>query len=140
MAYDLRPPVLDRFGLAAALRDLAERTTSAALNVQVMGDSRPLDALGTADTLALVRMAQAALANVVQHARAKNVVLHMLTTEDSAMLAIEDDGVGFDPVATDPGIGILGMRERAARIGAELNIASRPGRGTTVTIEIATRH
>ena len=87
----------------------------------------------------LWRIVQEALANVDRHSAAKQVVVHWDVDDLGARLEISDDGHGFDPgrVAGDH-YGIVGMRERADAIGARLTILSRPGRGTSVVVELET--
>ena len=84
----------------------------------------------------LYRIAQEALTNVAKHARAKNVDVILERRADPVLLIVEDDGVGFEPPAADGaagrGFGLLGMQERAALVGATLEIESTAGKGTTV--------
>jgi signal transduction histidine kinase len=68
--------------------------------------------------------------NVVRHARARRVAIEVRTSGGALTLAVHDDGVGFDPA--QPGLGVVGMTERAALAGGELAIASVPGAGTTI--------
>ena len=82
------------------------------------------------------RIAKEALTNVERHARAKQVSMSYTTDGRSAALVVSDDGIGFPkgtPTRLDS-YGILGMRERAASIGARLDIESTPGAGTTVRV------
>ena len=87
----------------------------------------------------LYRLAQEALNNVAKHARASQVDIVLERTADHWSLIIEDDGIGFDPSsgeAEQRGFGLVGMRERAALVGADLQIESAPGRGTTVILRM----
>ncbi len=85
----------------------------------------------------LVRIAQEALANVRQHAHATAVEITLRATEREAVLAIADDGEGFDARRQADGRhGIVGMRERAKLLGGRLRVASQPGRGTKVTARV----
>jgi len=84
---------------------------------------------------ALASIAGEAVANAARHGRAKTVRVE-LTARDALRLHIVDDGVGFDPAAERAGYGLVSMRERAEEIGARLAIASRPGRGTEVRVEL----
>lgn len=87
----------------------------------------------------ILRIAQEALTNVLHHARAGKVLVELHYSSDTLMLAIEDDGVGFEvaEVAEKPGhYGLVGMGERAAIIDAALEIASQPGHGTKVTLRV----
>jgi signal transduction histidine kinase len=84
----------------------------------------------------LYRIAQEALTNIAKHARATHVDILLERRADHVSLIIEDDGVGFASAASDSsgGAGLLGMQERAALIGATLQVESAPGRGTTILV------
>ena len=92
--------------------------------------------------MALYRIAQESLQNVVKHARATLARLTFAVDDNTARLEIVDDGVGFDtlehPLGGDEmgGYGVLSMSERAELVGGRLNIRSRPGSGTSVTATI----
>ena len=137
---ELRPAVLDDFGLAAVLRWYADqftKRTGVATSVVELGPDRRLPP--TAEH-ALFRMAQNALANVAKHAHADAVVVTLRTAPHSTCLSVADDGNGFDPAAVQPaldhGWGLMIMRERAAAIGARLSIESAPGHGTNVVVTL----
>jgi signal transduction histidine kinase len=87
----------------------------------------------------LLRIAQEAMTNAVKHGAARRVQFELSYTEQKIELKISDDGRGFDPdgtSATEAGhFGLLGMRERANKMGGVLNIASSPGNGTVVTVQ-----
>jgi signal transduction histidine kinase len=83
------------------------------------------------------RLAQEALNNVAKHARADHVDVVLERGAEYLSVIIEDDGVGFDASSAETvreGFGLIGMRERAALIGADLQVESTPGRGTTVIV------
>jgi signal transduction histidine kinase len=86
----------------------------------------------------VLRMAQEALRNIERHAQASRVTVRLRATADSLLeLRIEDDGIGFDPEALRPGhYGIVGLREQADLIGAELHIDSRPNEGTRLCLSL----
>lgn len=136
---ELRPAVLDDFGLAPALRWYAQQfseRSGVATSVVEEGDVRRL---APAVEHALFRMAQNALGNVARHARAGHAVVTLRTDPHAARLTVADDGTGFDPMAVHPptrdhGWGLMIMRERAAAIGAQLNVVSAPGRGTRIVV------
>jgi two-component system sensor histidine kinase UhpB len=136
---DLRPPVLDDYGLVAALRWLGEQTASrVTIAVKVCGEElRPR--LADAVETALFRIAQEALTNVVKHARATQATVTIKEDDGLVRMAIQDDGIGFDP-AQPPGAGehwgLLTMRERADTAGGSCHIVSRPGQGTQVIVEV----
>ena len=123
---NLRAEPLAGKPLAQALALLVREFTSQS-GIRVSLDTNEC-ALPLASEAELYRIAQQALANVEQHARAKNVTVSLRCTKDAATLTIEDDGIGFDPrrVAEDRH-GLRGMRERARLAGGTLRITSRPG-------------
>jgi signal transduction histidine kinase len=133
----LRPPVLDDLGLAGGLASLARSIPQVDLDVQ-LADTRLPDHI----ELALYRIAQECLQNVVKHANASTARLTFAVDDGTARLEIIDDGVGFDtfehPLGGDEmgGYGLLSMAERAEIVGGRLNIRSRPGAGTAVTATI----
>jgi two-component system NarL family sensor kinase len=133
----LRPPVLDDLGLAGGLASLARSIPQIDIEVQ-LADTRLPDHI----ELALYRIAQECLQNVVKHAGASTAGLTFAVDGATARLEIVDDGVGFDtfehPLGSDEmgGYGLLSMAERAEIVGGRLNIRSRPGAGTAVTATI----
>jgi signal transduction histidine kinase len=133
----LRPPVLDDFGLAGGLASLAHSIPQIDLEVE-LADQRLPEHI----EIALYRIGQECLQNVVKHARATMARLSFAVEDDTARLEIVDDGVGFDtlehPLGGDEmgGYGLLSMAERAELVGGRLNIRSRPGSGTAVTVTI----
>lgn len=137
----LRPPVLDDLGLAGGLASLARSIPQPGIDVDLAQDRLP-DHI----ELALYRIAQECLQNVVKHARASRAKLTYSVIRggdtDTARLEIVDDGVGFDtfehPLGSDEmgGYGLLSMAERAEIVGGRLHIRSRPDAGTTVTATI----
>jgi signal transduction histidine kinase len=131
VADDLRPPVLDDLGLAAALHtvaaDFGERS-AIPTRFDVVGSS---PVLGDDSELALFRVLQEALANVARHAEARSVAVELRGEADGVSLAVVDDGRGFDPDDSAEGgrMGLVGMQERIAAVGGRLVIQAAPGRG-----------
>ena len=141
---DLHPPALDEYGLISALQwyceDYSQRTGIAA---RVIGDEFE-PRLPANIEMVLFRLVQEALNNVAKHARASQVVIVAESTPDTACLKVEDDGRGFDLKTFhipngEPHCGLIHMQQRAASIGAQLNIASAPGQGTQISIQITRR-
>ncbi|GAB4579323.1 MAG: hypothetical protein Fur0022_20610 [Anaerolineales bacterium] len=137
---DLRPSHLDDLGLPAALRwYVGEVSTRVPLQIQVeiTGAEQPLPA---PLKIALFRVAQEALNNIVKHARAQNVHVHLHYAQQEVSLAIEDDGIGFEPSSPTSkkrlSWGLMGMHERANLLGGQFEIQSQPGAGTRVDIVI----
>jgi signal transduction histidine kinase len=88
---------------------------------------------------ALYRIAQEALTNVAKHARAQRVEVLLERRPDCVLLIVEDDGVGFDATKLAGGrhgFGLVGMQERAALVGARLEIETTPGQGTTILVRM----
>ncbi len=139
LAWELRPVVLDDFGLVAALPRFVRDWSShygipADVRVGAVGDT----SVARDVEVTFYRIAQEALTNIVRHAHATRADVLLEMREGSLVLVVEDDGIGFDAAAPDPakGIGLLGMRERAALIGASLEIESSPGAGTSVFLRV----
>ncbi|HEY7125497.1 MAG TPA: sensor histidine kinase [Ktedonobacterales bacterium] len=139
---DLRPSVLDDLGLAAALDWLAEQTIQRGLPCVLRVEGKRFSVSGEAE-LVFFRIAQEALANAWRHARARQAEVLLDYRPSVLRLCVRDDGRGFDlaqgeePRESGAGLGLLGMRERAALVGAELMIRSTPGQGTTVEVRLA---
>jgi signal transduction histidine kinase len=141
---DLRPAILDDFGLVAALRwymrHFARHTDLAVL----LDVEEPPAASRLPPDLetALFRIAQEALTNVLRHARATLATLTLTTVDPTIRLVISDDGVGFN-LATLPrrtrrwSLGLMTMQERVEAVGGRLVIDSAPGQGTRVIVEVA---
>ena len=134
----LRASPLDDLGLALAVRTMVEDTAARAnlaLNMQINDE---LPSLSPDVEQCIYRVAQEAVTNVANHARAKNVTVNLEFTEGKAMLIIRDDGVGFDVEKRDKAnhFGLEGMRERSQLVGGELVIISKPGEGTTIKLTI----
>jgi len=138
LSWELRPAVLDHLGLGVALpRYAREWSEHYGIEVQCKCDSFQTGRLTPEGVVALYRIAQEALTNVAKHAHASRVDVLLESREDSVVLVVEDDGVGFDGSDSsmrDRGVGLLGMRERAALIGAQFEIESKPGEGTSIFV------
>jgi signal transduction histidine kinase len=134
----LRSSPLEDLGLALAIRQEAQAVAERAnltldLHIPERVDNLPPDV-----EQCFYRVAQEALANAVQHARAQHVEVYLASGNDSLTLIVSDDGIGFDPAIGDADhhLGIRGMRERVEMAGGTLEIESKPGRGTTVHLTI----
>jgi signal transduction histidine kinase len=135
----LRPGVLDDLGLAAAIEWQAGEFTS---RNQVLCEVSvpPVDLHLDGDrATATFRIFQECLTNIVRHAQAKQVRVALRQEEESIVLVVEDDGIGF-PVSdlsnTLGSLGLLGMKERAQSCGGDVRISSSPGSGTIVTVRV----
>ncbi len=130
---DLRHPDLGnltlRQAIAAQAQMLAHRE-----GVAVEIDLPPEIELPSWATRDAYRIAQEAIANAMRHAAPTRLIVSLAHENGANVLAIDDDGIGFDTSAFALGSGIVGMRERAVAIGAEFEIRSAPGEGTTVRV------
>ena len=137
LSHDLHPAVLERSGLAEALRDhCAEVERRHGLPVRLS-----LQAAGPFPpdlTLGLYRIAQEALANIVRHAGARSVQVTLRTAGGDAHLTVVDDGAGFDPEAArgSGGLGLASLDERARLLGGRCGVTSTPGAGTRIEVAV----
>jgi signal transduction histidine kinase len=127
----LRPADLS-CGLDSALLRLAKRT-SGSFDVHLDAADIEVDP-ETAD--ALYRIAQEAVHNALRHSGGRQVRIQLRRRPQVLQLAIEDDGVGYDSKTVSAGLGLVGMRDRAAALGGALDIGARPGGGTRVQVEV----
>ena len=138
---ELRPAVLDDYGLAAMLRWYADefgRRTG--LQVGVAGQD-PTPRLAPAVERTLFRIVQESLTNIAKHARARRVTLELKPGVECFCLSVADDGCGFDPASSEQatnhhGWGLMIMRERAEAVGGEVRVESGAGRGTRIVVEV----
>ena len=133
----LRPSVLDDLGLGPSLESLANTVVGPEVQVEIDTARLPPHV-----EVALYRIAQEALQNVMKHAAAQRVTLQLSSGHGSVQLVVEDDGAGFQPAQAGrnrtgaPAYGLVGMQERAELVGARLQITSTPGSGTRVLVEV----
>ncbi len=136
LIYELRPELLENEGLSVALTSQAF-SLEARYGVEVRPDLCDEPNLPIEIKEALYRIAREALHNVVKHAGAKAIDLRLRCEDRGVVLEVEDDGCGFDPDGTYPGhLGLQSMRERAAHVGAALELSSRPGEGTCIRVVV----
>jgi signal transduction histidine kinase len=136
LIFELRPESLEAEGVVAALnKQIAVMRTRYRLSVEAHLDEEP--DLSMEIKYTLYRIAQEALHNIVKHARAHCVTLHLAREDQEISLLIEDDGRGFDAKQTFPGhFGICSMQERAAKVGGSLTLKSEPNQGTCVQVRL----
>jgi signal transduction histidine kinase len=156
MIKDLRPPVLDDFGLEYAIKwvletHLGEKGIHSHLEIFRNQTEPGKDVSWMLDTsnveLILFRVVQEAIINISKHANATNVNVTLVFNDSAIEVDIIDDGKGFDPETAlavhdpekDSGFGIIGMKERIALIDGELTITSRPGEGTSIHVMVPLR-
>jgi signal transduction histidine kinase len=138
LIFELRPSVLAENGLAAALQARLETVEGRAgleTTFRVEGADRRL---APEVEEGLYRISQEALNNALKHAQASHIQVHLRQNHSTVLLEIIDDGLGFDPsrARQQGGLGLRGMEERAARLGADLSVQSQPGAGTQVRVEV----
>lgn len=143
ISHDLRPALLDDLGLSAALEHIgSELARRSGLTVRVSPHVHE-ERLPELQAVCLFRVAQEALRNVEQHAQATLVDIRLDDSDDTLVLRITDDGVGFDvknvELSKDRGIGLTNMRERVERNGGSFALTSQPGQtALTVTFPLVT--
>jgi signal transduction histidine kinase len=130
----VRPKVLEAQALPAALDTMVRkmtRDTRIEPKVSVVGQPRPLTEECEDE---IIRIVQESLTNTIKHANAQRFEVKILFEPHRTQLQILDDGKGFDPTLPHDGCGLIGMRERASRIGGELSITSAPGKGSEIRV------
>ena len=134
---DLRPIVLDEYGLQAALHAyLTKFEGRYGIHVEFDRSDRSLPHLGAGLEMTVLRIAQEALLNIARHAHADHVTLTLQCDDETMLLSIEDNGIGIQSWHTQSngrsGHGLMLMRERAEAVGGTLKISSIPAKGTKI--------
>lgn len=136
-ATQVRPAVLDDLGLQEAIESMISETSqrsgiSVSADLQ-FGGTRIPSRIGEN----VYRILQEGLRNVVQHARAQTAAVTVSVTDGQLYLILEDQGIGFDPQQRDVSrLGILGMQERTELLSGQFRLASRPGAGTRIEVQV----
>ena len=138
LAHELRPPMLDQLGVGPAIEFLVEGISKRT--------GLPIDVTGATGRrlpfpveIAIYRIVQGALNNVVRHAKAKSAHVELAWRIGMVQCVVRDDGIGFEmpwSQVRGAGLGLIGMRERLEALGGELAIRSLPGQGTVLTATI----
>jgi two-component system sensor histidine kinase DegS len=138
LSMNLRPSILDNFGLVSGVRWLVNNSNSmngCHLDVTVTGEERKMSSLSE---VTVFRVVQEALNNVQRHARAQNGTVSLEFEDDRLLLQVEDDGVGFRPpdrlavYVAKSKLGIIGMEQRILSVGGDMRVDSSPGQGTRI--------
>jgi PAS domain S-box-containing protein len=134
---NLHPPALD-MGIVPAITWLAEDFTSrtgVACDLQFVDDQPRLD---DTRTLTLFRIVQESLTNIARYAQATHVVITIKSSREDITIEVRDDGKGFDThaIPTKQSFGLMGMKERALSVSGKVEVASSPGAGTVVLVDI----
>jgi signal transduction histidine kinase len=134
LIYNLRPPELDKLGLLMALRAEKQRESLAGLHINmILPDYLP--PLSAAVEVAIYRIVQEAITNIIKHAQAQHCTLNLSVIENAIEAVVTDDGVGL-PDDDLNGIGLNSMRERAIELGGEFNLTRLAGNGTQVWVRL----
>lgn len=137
---DLRPPLLDDYGLGSALRCHGENV-SRRTGILVFVEGGDIPRLSPHKEISLFRVVQEAVLNAVKHARASQIVIRLEIVNDHLHLQVSDNGIGFSPqerICREPttGLGLIIIRERIEAIGGHLQLESSQGKGTMVFVEV----
>jgi signal transduction histidine kinase len=142
LLFNLRPVILETQGLVPALESYAQRLREAeGMNV-ILNASGEFDRLPHNAEVAIFTIVQEAITNAKKHARASRIDIEVTPTDDKLTVVVRDNGVGFDQTAvTDRydergSLGMLNMQERAEIVNGTLSLESKPGQGTTITLQL----
>ncbi|MDD5370742.1 MAG: PAS domain S-box protein [Anaerolineaceae bacterium] len=142
-AGELRPPTLTKFGLAKAIQSHIDTFQDKHTRLQILfncaqgGENLPEE-----NALALFRVYQESMSNILKHAHATVVSIGLHEKDQKVILTIQDNGTGFElpqewlTLARNGHLGLVGMRERVEAIGGEISITSFPGNGATIQVEV----
>ncbi len=140
IVMDLRPGLLDEYGLVPAVEWYADaRLTAQGVSVKMKVDGTPRE-LSSYTQASIYRVIQEAINNILQHAQASEVLIRIQWLEDQLRIEIEDNGRGFDMQRAFDGVsghyGLLGMRERISLLNGTLYVHSAAGEGTRLVVEV----
>jgi signal transduction histidine kinase len=139
LSHLLHPAMLDDLGLPAALDwYLSGFGRRHGITVELLHE-RMDERLEPQTEAAIYRIVQEAMTNVAKHARAAVAVVFVRRVDDTVLVTIEDNGIGFDPERARRGLGLIGIRERVAHLEGTVLIDAAPGRGTRLTINLPAR-
>ena len=141
LAWNVRPSILDDYGLNRALEQYIGETAKRvgfSLDYESVIPSETERFAGPEVEATLYRITQEAITNIIRHAKATQASVILMCREKEVVLLVEDNGQGFDTKKGESSraLGVMGMRERAALVGGELKIDSEVGKGTTVRVRI----
>lgn len=135
---DLRPSLLDHFGLATALRAYVDAVCAKAnmkTDIRLPEDGEPIP---KDVAITVFRIVQEGLNNIIRHSGAQHVTLELITSGGEHVITLQDDGRGFHLNSERDGWphGIMGMQHRVRALGGQFSLASAPGHGTTLRVAI----
>ncbi len=137
IAHDLLPPALDKFGLEAALEELCTEVQESGVFKVEYDFQYPLGMLAPDEELHYFRMAQEVFNNAIKYSEASSIGLSLIATGESLVFQYQDDGKGFDvsEAMKARGLGMSGIKNRAAILNAATEISSTIGEGVLIRIE-----
>jgi signal transduction histidine kinase len=139
LSHLLHPALLDDLGLPAALdwylTGFGKRHD---ITVELLSE-RMDERLAPEIEAALYRIVQEAMTNVAKHARASVAIVYLRRVDDTVLVTIEDNGVGFEPGHARRGLGLIGIRERVSHLQGTVHVDAAPGHGTRLTIRLPAR-
>jgi len=136
VSHDTRSGILISEGLLPAIKELAGNINeSGSINIEVSGFGLNTGLEGTIE-LAIYRIVQELLTNIIKHSEARNASVQLTMHENSLNILIEDQGKGFEPKSKTDGVGLKSIRSRVNYLKGEMAIDSHSGRGTTVNLDI----
>jgi PAS domain S-box-containing protein len=138
---ELRPPALSRIGLLQALQEQLEEIRKKYPELDLTADmDEAINDLSDPLSLAVYRICQESLHNILHHSHATEVVIHLSQIKDQIVLVVQDNGIGFSvpndftKLTADKHYGLAGMRERAEAMGGSLEVYSKPSEGTEIKV------
>lgn len=147
LAWDIRPSLLDDYGLDTALARYVDDVSSRAIGIAIEYESVKGDHGGQLPnrvSATLYRVAQEALTNVLRHAKATQASVTLVCRNGMVSLVVEDNGVGFNPAeartALGRGLGLMGMEERVSLIEGRYSLESLPGQGCRISVSVPVTH
>ncbi len=136
LAMDLRPAALDSLGIVPALQWYTQQCAERTGLVINFTSSVKFERLALETELILYRIAQEGITNAIWHGKAKIIDIILERNQNRILLTITDNGKGFNPIATNHGLGLVGIRERVELLNGNFNVKTSPGTGTRLLIEI----
>jgi len=142
LSLNLRPSILDNFGLVSGLRWLVNNSNSqknVQVDISIKGEERKISPL---NEVTIFRIVQEALNNIQRHSRAQKASVILEFGDGSLKLTLRDDGIGFEPpnrlalYANEGKLGLIGMEQRILSAGGTMKINSKPGDGTVISIAV----
>jgi PAS domain S-box-containing protein len=134
--YDLRREKEQPFVEAVESLVKLNRQATPQRKIRLVVEEGLIVGLSGKESIELLRVLQEALANVRRHSAARNVEVGLRTDDEAILIEVADDGRGFDPESARTGIGLSAMRERVEAVSGEIEVRSRPGEGTKVTVRV----